>query len=152
MNISISSYKRFLEKDKKQKAVPSTSSLSSLKTFCRKLNFFKYIPKLNLNKVPIGVVLVCIIVIFTLVVLVANKLRYNFYVDLVTKNFPEAVQVPSDSTGKALYFSPLDRMMSEFEAEINVAFFIFFIVGLRMFLKKVWLNYNPRKIQLWRNI
>ena len=126
--------------------------LSPFKAF--NFNYFKRIKvftlKLDiLSKVPFSIVVMLVVVSLSLVVLVANHLRYEFFVDLVTKNFPEAVIVPSDSTGKPLYMSKLDRMFAEFEAEINVGYFLFFIMGLRVFLKKVFLNYNPRKIQVF---
>ena len=106
--------------------------------------------KLSLiNKVPISIIGLVVIISISIVILIANQLRYEFYTNLIIKNFPEATIVPADSTGKPLYFSVLDRMFAEFEAEVNVGYFLFFIIGLRMFLKKVWLNYNPRKRQVF---
>ena len=125
------------------RALVSLKLFQKAKTLLDRLNF--------LNKLPFGVLVMFWLVAISLVILVANHLRYEFFVDLIIKNFPEAVTVPADSTGKPLYMSALDRMFAEFEAEINVGYFIFFIVGLRMFLKKVWMNYNPRKLQVLRS-
>lgn len=97
----------------------------------------------------VAVVAFWVVIGVSVVVLIANKLRYEFFTDLLIKNFPEATTVPVDSTGKPLYMSALDRMLAEFEAEINVGYFLFFIIGLRLFLRKIWLNYNPRKRQVF---
>jgi len=106
--------------------------------------------KLSLiNKVPISLIALMVVLSISIVILVANQLRYEFFTSLIIKNFPEAVSVPADSAGRPLYMSALDRMFAEFEAEINVGYFLFFIIGLRTFLKKVWLNYNPRKRQVF---
>ena len=121
-------------------------ALFKLKYFQRSKSLLNQIS--FLNKAPFGVVAVFWLGVITIVILIANKLRYDFFVDLVARNFPEAVTVPADSAGKPLYMSVLDRMFAEFEAEINVGYFIFFIVGLRMFLKRIWVNYNPRKRQV----
>ena|SRR3990167_1506987 len=122
------------------KALFKLKPIQKGKTIFNNINF--------LNKAPFGVVAVFWLGVITIVILMANKLRYDFFVDLVTKNFPDAVTVPADSAGNPLYLSVLDRMFAEFEAEINVGYFIFFIVGLRMFLKRIWVNYNPRKRQV----
>ena len=106
--------------------------------------------KLSLiNKVPISFIALMVVLSVSIVILVANQLRYEFFTSLIVKNFPEAVTVPADSAGRPLYMSALDRMFAEFEAEVNVGYFLFFIIGLRTFLKKVWLNYNPRKRQVF---
>jgi len=102
-----------------------------------------------INKAPVGVVALFVVIGVGIFVLVANKLRYEFFVNLITTSFPEAVTVPADSAGRPLYMSALDRMFAEFEAEINVGWFLLFIIGLRNFLRKIWLNYNPRKRQVF---
>ena len=102
-----------------------------------------------INKAPVGVTALFVVIGVGIFVLVANKLRYEFFVNLVTTNFPEAAMTQADSAGRPLYMSALDRMFAEFEAEINVGWFLLFNIGLRNFLRKIWLNYNPRKRQVF---
>ena len=106
-------------------------------------------PKMKfLDDIPFGLLLFFWLAVLTIIILLVNKLRYGFFVDLITKSFPEAVTVPIDSTGQPLYMSALDRMFAEFNAINNVGYFIFFAVMLRTFLKTVWDTYNPRKRQV----
>lgn len=142
-----------IKQDKLKSKLLLRSLLKPFKTL--NLRFFSRI-KLKfpfLQKTPtiasVLVIALFVVVGVSLVVLLANHLRYRFFVELLLKNFPEATTVPVDSTGKPLYMSTLDRMFAEFEAEINVGYFLFFIIGLRLFLRKIWLNYNPRKRQVW---
>ena len=156
MYINITSYSKALKSTEPKKelsalwflklATAPFKALLSLNFFQRSKPLFS---KLNiLNKAPFGAVVVFWLVVLTLVILIANKLRYDFFVDLITKNFPEAVTVPTDSTGQPLYMSQLDRMFAEFNAIVNVGFFIFFAIKLREFLQMVWYTYNPRKQQI----
>lgn len=160
VNISIKSYSKVLKEKGQGGLFQKTKNIFKLvliplrvlksitpiqsSTLFNRINF--------LNKAPFGVVVVFWLGILTLVVLIANKLRYNFFVDLITKNFPEAVTVPADSTGKPLYMSALDRMFAEFNAINNVGYLIFFVIILRTFLKTVWETYNPRKQQVFGRI
>ena len=126
------------------KALNSKDKFLRLKRLMGRLNFA--------NKVPFGALVVFWLGVLIITIFIANKLRYEFFVDLMVKNFPEVVAVPADSAGNPLYMSVLDRMFAEFNAINNVGYLIFFGIILRTFLKTIWDTYNPRKRQIFGRI
>jgi hypothetical protein len=106
--------------------------------------------KLNrLNNVSFATWFLILIVVLVFTILVANKMRYEHWKNLLIRIHPEIIVVPSGPDGKPLQISPVDKIVSEFEGSINAGLFVIFIVHLRTFLKGIWGNWNPRKVQVF---
>ena len=107
--------------------------------------------RLNLlNTVPFGVLFVFFLLVMVLSVFVANKLRMQYFANVVIGAYPELVTVPLAPDGKPLYMSPLDRILAEFHSINAMNYIIIWAILTRNFFKSIWQSYNPRKIQVIR--
>lgn len=101
-----------------------------------------------MNKIPLSVLFIIILLSLSLTVLVANKLRMQHFVNVVQGSYPELTQVPLSQEGKPIGQSAIDRILAEFNAINAVGYFVLWAITFRQFLRSIWLNHNPRKPQI----
>ena len=101
-----------------------------------------------LDNVPIWAYFCIFIVVMVVSLLVVNKLRYEHFAALLSKNYPELVTVPTAANGKPLYQSVIDKIIADFNSTINSYALIIGMIPLIEFTGEIWQNYNPRKVQV----
>jgi hypothetical protein len=93
------------------------------------------------------VIAVCVFIIVS-AVFVANRIRMNYFAQVVTQAYPDIAKGGVDDQGRALYRSPLDITLSEFQANTNVGYLVILAIVLRNFFKTIFMGINPRKVQV----
>ena len=91
-----------------------------------------------INHLPIGILFIIFIMALFLSILTANKLRFEYWKNVVIGAYPSSL-------------SSIDLMMGEFISRSNAHFFILFMLVITMFLNDVWGSINSPKPQVLRD-